>query len=603
MKSMTGRILLVLLLFSPVLSSQNRRSPAITSADLQEYVRYLTSAALEGRKAGTAGADKAAEYIAAQFRQDGLLPLGQTKDFLQKFEFVSGITLGPANACTVNIQQQSLPLVLNKDYRPLGFSSSGEFSDNVVFAGYGISAPNASYDDYKGLDVANKAVIILRYAPGADSTKKSFEQYTSLRYKASRAKELGAKALIVVTGPLDSDQDDLITLSYDQSIGNAGIPALCLTRAACDRLLSLAGTSTETLQKEISATLHPHSIQIQGATIKIRTDVREVPARSANVIGFLEGNDAVLKNELVVVGAHYDHLGFGGEGSGSLKPDTVALHPGADDNASGTSGLLELAANFASRKNELKRSLLFIAFTGEEEGLLGSAYYVKNPLFPLDRTVAMINLDMIGRLRNRRLIVYGTGTSPEFDSLITSHNSDSAFVLSLVKDGFGPSDQSSFYAKRIPVCFFFTDLHSDYHRPSDTWEKLDYPGMERVVKFVDAVAFDIDRETTAPKYVAVEMPKTAASPDRGFRVYMGTIPDFGEQVEGMKISGVREGSPAAKAGLQGGDIIVKFGSTDIKNIYDFTYALGQHKPGEEVEVTVNRGGEILTKIVKLERRN
>ncbi len=591
------------LVFAPALVAQHHHSPDVTADELKEHVRFLTSDALQGRKAGSAGADKAAAYIADQFKADGLTPLGPNGSYLQKFEFISGVSLGPANNFTLNIGGNSVELRLDKDYRPLGFSSSNQFTGGVVFAGYGISAPDAGYDDYKSLHVADKAVIVLRYAPGTDSAKKSLEQYASLRHKASKAKELGAKMLIVVTGTLDSDKDDLIRLSYDQSTGNAGIPAICLTRAACDRILKHSGTCIDTLQNEITRSLQPHSMEIQGVSLTVQTDVKEIPAWSANVAGYLEGGDPVLKQQIVVIGAHYDHLGLGGEGSGSLKPETTAVHPGADDNASGTSGLLELAESLTSRKVQLRRSLLFIAFTGEEEGLLGSAYYVKNPLFPLDRTVTMINMDMIGRLNNRKLIIYGTGTSPEFDSLMVALNSDSTFALSLVRDGFGPSDQSSFYAKRIPVCFFFTDLHADYHRPSDTWDKLNYSGMERVVRFVEAFTLDVDREPAAPTYVAVETPKNAGNAGRSYRVYMGTIPDFGEQAGGMKISGVREGSPAAKAGLQGGDVIVKFGSVDIKNIYDFTFALGEHKPGDEVEVRVKRGDELLTMKVKLERRN
>jgi aminopeptidase YwaD len=595
--------LILVLATSALLFAQTKRSPEITAAELLGHVKYLSSDALEGRKAGSAGADKAAGFIANEFKLDGLAPRGDHGTFFQRFEFVSGVRLGTKNSFAINEQGKERLLELNRQYRPLGFSSNNTFSGGVVFAGYGISAPDKHYDDYNGLEVTNKAVMILRYAPTTDSTAHDFDQFSSLRYKASKAKELGAKAFIVVTGPLDSDNDELIKLSYDQAIGNAGILAVCITRAEADELLRSAGSTIKQLQDKIIASKQPQSMRIHDLNISVRADVEEMVSRSANVIGFLQGNDPTLNNEVVVIGAHYDHLGYGGEGSGSLTPDTVAIHHGADDNASGTSGLLELAQAFASRKNDLKRSLLFIAFTGEEEGLLGSGYYVKNPTVPLNQTVAMINMDMIGRLNNRKLIVYGTGTSREFDSLVTIHNADSAFALSLVKDGFGPSDQSSFYGKQIPVYFFFTDLHADYHRPSDTWDKLNYAGMEKVVRFVEDVAFDVDQEPMRPKYIAVEMPKSSGNAGRSYRVYMGTIPDFGEQVEGMKLSGVGVGSPAAKAGLQAGDIIVKFGKTDVKNLYDFTYALGEHKPGDEVEVVVKRGKEMITTKVKLEKRN
>ena len=586
-----------------LLTAQVQRSPEITAAELRAHVRYLASDELEGRKAGSIGADKAAGYIASEFKRDGLTPLGDHGTYFQRFEFVAGVTLGDSNSFQVAVNGRKHPLGVDKDFRPLGFSSNAEFSGQIIFAGYGIVAADLDYDDYKGLDVANKAVMILRYAPPSDSGQHQFDQLSSLRFKASKAKELGAKALIVITGPLDSDKDDLIRLTYDQAIGNAGLPAVTITRAVADEILKNSGTSVKELQDEIVRSKKPHSLLVRDVNVTIHTDVKEIPNWSANVIGFLEGNDPQLSNQVVVIGAHYDHLGYGGEGSGSLRPDTIAIHHGADDNASGTSGVLELAQAFAARKSDLKRSLLFISFTGEEEGLLGSAYYVKNPAIPLDRTVAMINMDMIGRMHDRKLIVYGTGTSPEFDSLVTVHNTDSSFALSLIKDGFGPSDQSSFYAKQIPVVFFFTDLHSDYHRPSDTWDKLNYSGMEKVVRFVEGIAFDIDTEASRPKYVAVQMPKSSEKAQRGYRVSLGTIPDFGEQVEGYKLAGVREGSPAAQAGLQAGDIIVKFGSIDIKNIYDFTYALGEHRPGDEVEVVIKRGKELIKTTVTLGKRN
>jgi hypothetical protein len=321
-----------------------------------------------------------------------------------------------------------------------------------------------------------------------------------------------------------------------------------------------------------------------------------------NVVGFLEGNDESLKNQIMVLGAHYDHLGMGGESSGSLRPDTVAVHHGADDNASGTAGVLELAQAFAGKKAELKRGMLFIAFSGEELGVLGSAYYVNHPIFPLEGTVVMLNMDMIGRMNKKTLIVYGVGTSPGFEALATKYNADSTFVLKLNKDGYGPSDHSSFYGKRVPVFNFFTDIHSDYHRPSDTYDRLNYPGEEKIVQYVGAIAAELNATAEKPQYVAVEMPRQPAA-GRSNRVTMGTIPDFGEQVQGFKISGVRPGGPADKAGMLGGDIIVKFGNAEIKNLYDFNYALGEHKPGDQVEVVFKRGSETKTTKVTLEKRN
>lgn len=579
------------------------KSPHITVDELRAHVQYLASDELEGRRAGTEGAKKAAEYIAGEFKAYGLRPAGDNGSYLQKFEFVGEVRLGK-NTFASTVKGRTKQFQLDTDYRPLGFSASGNVTGAVVFAGYGISAPSLNYDDYAGIDVKDKVVLVLRYSPKSDSLRGDFGQFAALRYKALKAKERGAKAILIVTGPLDAENDELMRLSYDPSAGGAGIVAVNISQRTANELLR-----TSTL-KELQETIHrsgkPRSMSLEATTVQLSIAVEEVKRTTYNIVGYLEGNDPVLKNEVIVIGAHHDHLGYGGEGSGSLRPDTTAIHNGADDNASGTAGLLELAQAFAAKNNELKRSVLFISFGAEELGLLGSAYYVKNPTIPIERMVAMLNMDMIGRLDSRKLIVYGIGTSPGFEALVKKHNArapgDSIFALRLVRDGFGPSDHSSFYAKQIPVFHFFTDVHSDYHRPSDDWDKVNYDGMETIVRYVEAIALDLNRSDVRPSYVAVEPPRPAGT-GRSSGVYMGTVPDFGEQVEGMKLSGVREGSPAAKAGLQAGDIIIKFGKMEIKNLSDFSYALGEYKPGDEVEVVVKRGTETKTLKVKLERRN
>lgn len=583
--------------------AQTHSKPEVTAAELRKHVQYLASDALEGRKSGSKGAEKAEQYIGDEFKSYGLKPVGDNGTYLQKFEFVAGVRLGRENSFSISMISGVKKLTLDKGYRPLGFSASGTFSGEIVFVGYGISASDKNYDDYKGIDVKDKAVLLLRNVPEGDSLKGKLDSFSSLRYKASKAKELGARVILVVTGPADADTDDLIRLSYDQSTGNAGILAAHIKRDVANELLKASGTTIKDIQAAITTTQSPKSMPLKDVSLSLQTDINEIREITANVVGLLEGNDPVLKNEIIAIGAHHDHLGYGGAGSGSLKPDTVAVHHGADDNASGTAGLLELAQAFAARKKELKRSVLFLSFSGEEMGLLGSAHYVKAPTLPLEKTVAMLNMDMIGRFNNKSLIVYGIGTSPGFEELVKKHNRDSMFVLKLNRDGYGPSDHSSFYAKQIPVFHFFTDLHSDYHRPSDEYEKLNYDGMEQVTKYVEAIAFDLNQDTGKPQYVAVEAPRPAGGAGRSTRVYMGTIPDFGETVEGMKLSGVREGSPAAKAGLQGGDIIIKFGKVDIKNLYDFTYALGEYKPGDEVALVVKRGNETLNMKVLLEKRS
>jgi hypothetical protein len=294
---------------------------------------------------------------------------------------------------------------------------------------------------------------------------------------------------------------------------------------------------------------------------------------------------------------------MGGEGSGSLRPDTVAIHHGADDNASGTAGLMEVAQYLAAHRGRLKRSVVFTSFSGEELGVIGSEFYVQHPSLPLDRTVAMLNMDMIGRLKDSLLVVEGMGTSPSFEQLVRSENSDS-LQLRLKPDGYGPSDHASFYGKDLPVMFFFTNLHSDYHRPSDTWEKINYAGEEKVVKLVDRVAEELLNAPERPKFTKVLAASSMGTGgDRqGVRVSLGVVPDYAEEVAGMKISGTRAGSAAEKAGLKGGDILISFGGKSVKNIYDFTYLLGEYKPGDVVKIIVKRGTEEVTLSATLEAR-
>ncbi|MEK6650694.1 MAG: M28 family peptidase [Bacteroidota bacterium] len=580
-------------------------SPVLSAEDVLTHIRYLASEELQGRGSGTPGGEAAAAYIEAQFKQFGLSPAQPDGSFRQKFEFVSSVRLGSDNRLIVKRSGRKRGLTLHDDFRPMGFSGSGTYSGGVVVVGYGISLPMQGYDDYAGIDVAGKAVIVLRYSPHGDKPPMEFQASTALRTKVLKAKEKGALAVIVITGPADADTDVPMKLSYDRQSGTADLPVISVRRSVVDDWLRGSGLSVKSIQDSLLASKKPRSFALSEVELEVRTDVQLVRATSDNVVGLLEGSDPTLRNEIVVLGAHYDHLGMGGEDSGSLKPDTIAVHNGADDNASGTAGLLELAQYFATRSPRPKRSLLFVAFSGEELGLLGSSAYVNAPTTPVDRMTAMINMDMIGRLTDRKLIVYGIGTSPGFEMLITARNADSSFALKLNKDGYGPSDHSSFYGKKIPVFHFFTDLHSDYHRPSDDWQLINAGGEQKVLEFIAGVADDLANRAERPAYVQAEPPRPMGGGDgrSGSRTYTGTIPDFGEQTEGMKLAGVREGSPAAKAGLQAGDVIVKFGKVDIKNLYDYTYALGEYKPGDEVSVIVKRGSETLTFPLKLDRRN
>ncbi|MBI5021022.1 MAG: M28 family peptidase [Ignavibacteriales bacterium] len=563
-------------------------STDITSSELRQHVKDLTSHNFAGRRSGEEGNRKAAEYIADKFKEYGLSPAGANGGYFQEFKFVSSTKVGANNKFELNIDGKNVILKPKDDYRPLSSSIDTSLTTKFVFAGFGIAAPDSlNYNDYTGLDVKGKLVLVMRGSPDTSVSDKFF-QHSSVMAKLFTAREKGAVGIIFLAGMPGTKSDNLGAFE-DPRTGGASIAVLSMKWNVADSIFTIAGKNLLQIKQKIESELKPNSFEFEKTTVNLVTQIEKIRATTANVVGYLEGSDSVLSNEVIVIGAHFDHLGMGGEGSGSLKPDTIAPHVGADDNASGTAGLLELAQNLSSQKHILKRSIVFVAFTGEELGVLGSDYYVKNPFKPLDKTITMVNMDMIGRMKDSVLVIEGMGTSPIFDSLMKRENLDS-LTLKLKPDGFGPSDQASFYKKDIPVVFFFTNLHSDYHKPSDTWEKLNYVGEEKIVRMAKRVVIDIAKAETKPPFTK-STPLPMGGDRQGARVTLGIIPDFASDVPGMKISGTRPGSPAEKAGLIGDDVIIKFGGKEIKNIYDFTYLLGQFKPGDEVEVVVKRGNE------------
>lgn len=577
----------------------NRASVAgLTADDIQYHVNYLASDQLEGRLSGTPGGDLAANYIAAEFKRFNLQPLGEPASYFQKFDFIGDMELGPQNHLRLTNANGDTTWKLGVDFIPAGFSGTGnlELDSEVAFAGYGISATEKGYDDYANLEVSGKAVLIMRYSPGLNDPHSGFAKFEGMRFKATTAREHGAAALLVATGSLSDSNDVLPKLSYDRSAGDAGLPVLFITREVANWLLAGAGQSLDSVQQQINTTQQPHSLLIPATKISLQAEVTPVRRVAANIVGMLPGSDPVLQKQAVVIGAHYDHLGRSSEGSRS--PDSInGIHNGADDNASGTAGLLELAQYFSTQAEKPKRSLVFLAFAAEELGLLGSAHYVNQPLFPLDSTIAMINMDMIGRMKDSTLVVQGTGTSPSWPALLERLNSDRRLKLKSVKDGQGPSDHASFYNKNIPVLFFFTDIHEDYHRVTDDADKINADGQAQVLNFAAEAVLEIANSDSLPLFTKTDSERRQMS---AFRVSLGTMPDYAAEVEGLRLSGVREGGPGARAGLQAGDVIIKFGEIDIKNIYDYTYALGEHAPGQEVDIIVLRDGNKLTFTIKLE---
>jgi len=580
---------------------------------IQKDVKYLASDALEGRRTGSSGATEAARYIAAEFLRLGLKPLAssaggtgsgsqsqqegsQSGRYLQQFPYVAGVELGKRNLLRASMNDAHASFKVGQDWMPLGFSATDTLQNlPAILVGYGITAPELNHNDYANPKVAGSVAIALAGTPDGDNPHGQFGRYNEVRWKAIAARNAGAKALIVVAAEQDFKQDRLSTLRYDNA-GDAGIPVVAISREALRPLL---------LNKTVSDLEQAAKSKSEDAyrevpwSITLETDVVRKESHAYNVIGMLEGSDTVMKKEGVIIGAHYDNLGRGGEGSGSLAPRAGDIHYGADDNASGTAGVLELARLFSTQTPRPKRTIVFMAFGGEEEGLVGSNYYVNHPLLPLANTVAMINMDMIGRMKDSKLVIGGVGTAKEWRDMMAA-DKENAFQLTLNEDGFGPSDHSSFYGKQIPVLFFWTGTHNDYHKPSDTFEKINYEDEARILAFVSRIVNQLDAADNRLTYTVA---KSDATPRTGgFRVYLGTIPNYADSDNGLLLDGVRDDSPAAKAGLKAGDRIVKIGTREIKNVYDYTYALGEMKAGEEYAIEIMRGTERLRLKLKPEAR-
>jgi len=590
---------------------QAQATPAISAEWLQKHVNYLASPEMKGRGTGTKELDKAAKYVADKFKEFGL-EAGAGGSYFQKFTVTAGAKLGAKNLAGVTISNEQSPMSTttykpNEQYLPLNFSDSGKYEGKMVFAGYGITAEEHKYDDYLHLDVKDKAVIVLRNEPQKNDEKSRFDgrqptQYSQVVWKAINARNHGAKAIILVNDePGPGEEDTLIKFGSLTGPDNAGILLIQVRRAVVDKWLEPSKRTLTELQKAIDEKLEPQSFYMNGSMLALTVDVEKITAPTQNVVGVIRGANPKLAEEAVIIGAHYDHLGLGERNS--LAPSQAGqVHAGADDNASGTAALLELASELAKRRSDLRRSVVFLAFSGEELGLLGSAWYTKNPVWQLDKTAAMINLDMVGRPREGKLYVGGVGTSPTFRAIVEKANR-TGLQLAFQESGYGSSDHTSFYVKNVPVLFFFSGLHQDYHKPSDTPEKIQSAELARVADLAMNTALTLAASLEKPQFVRVQESRpVAAGGGGGYGAYFGSIPDMGEEVQGVKFADVRDGSPAAKAGLKAGDVLVEFAGKEIKNLYDFTYALRAHRPGETVAVVVLRAGEKVKAEVTLEVR-
>ncbi len=571
-------------------------------------VKFLASDELRGRGDGTRQLDAAADYIARRFRAFGLRPAGDNRTYLQHFMMTVGAKLGPKNSLAYESGGTRKTFALEQDFIPFSFSESITLEAPMVFAGYGITAPEYHYDDYKGIDASGKIVLVLRHEPQENDEKsvfagKQFTTHADMVSKAINARDHGASGMVIANdvGNHPGEPDPLVRFGTLAGPEEMKLAALQAKTAHVEEWLKPSGRTLESLEQAIDKDLSNHSFALDpSARVSLAVDVERTRKQVANVVGVLPGRDE--KRGCIVVGAHYDHLGLGEQHS--LAPSLVGqIHHGADDNASGTSGVLELAHALALRGGHLARSVVFVAFAGEETGLLGSNYYTRHPACPLHETLAMINLDMIGRISKKRLYVGGTGTSPGFRKLVEDSNRSLGFELNYSASGYGASDHTSFVVRGIPVLFFFSGLHSDYHKPSDTWEKINGEDGAKVVELVADVVEGLEALKEKPQFVRVaEQAGPTMGGGGGYGPYFGSIPDFGEIEHGVKFADVRDGSPAAKAGFKAGDVLLQFGDKKIENLYDFTYALRARKPGDKVTVTVLRNGEKVTREVTLEVR-
>ncbi len=645
---------------------------AASDARLESSVDHLASDALEGRGVGTKGLDQAADFLAAEFAKLGLKTDLYDGTPFQKFKVTTNVELGaPARNRLVLVgppakegeKLQRIELELGKTFNPLAVGGTGKVTAPLVFVGYGITAKDLNggvkYDEYEGVDVQGKVVVLIRKEPQQQKEDSVFAGVQPSRHaffptKISNAFEHGAAAVIMVNDGLEltsqeidnkksfdetidrlvevrrkfkernnpSEQErqkhaseigqlaeQIAALSKQQSQGPDAIlpfngagtegsrrnsPVLFCSRQEIDNVVKTAlGSSLSAIESSIDESLKPQSKELAGWSAEIETEVITKEAEVKNVLAVLEG-EGPLADETIVVGAHYDHLGMGG--AGSLAPWTAAIHNGADDNASGTATLLEVAHRLATSEKKPQRRIVFIAFTGEEKGLLGSAHYVREPRFPLEKTIAMFNLDMVGRLRNDKLTVFGTSTAKAFDLLVSQACHEASLQVVKFEGALGrdqlSSDHVSFYNRKIPALHFFTGTHTDYHRPSDDADKVNVPGMRRIADVVVKIVEATDAAIERPQYVEVKQSSPSAHSVGGVQgASLGTLPDYSAQVEGVALAGVRPGGPADKAGMKAGDVLVKLGESRIANLDDFMSALGKHKPGEEVPIVVKRGNK------------
>lgn len=631
--------------------SAEKTSAGFEPLDLMKHVDYLCHPTLQGRMTGSPGERKATAYAAAYLDYLGLKPAGDDGTWYQEFEFPAGAKLGPSNQLEIG----GASLTLDKDWRPLTFSQNGDtVNAQLVFAGYGIVAPAdedknlEEYDSYVHLDVEDKWVVAFRYMPEnvSDDMRQHLQYHSSLRKKAMDARDKGARGIIFVSGPNSFAKQQLVPLARESSRNSSSIGVVSISDEVAAKLLSQSGKDLKALQDRLDSGAQMMGFPIENTRMSSTIEVKKVTGRGRNIVGRLQVGDQPSA-EAILVGAHIDHLGVGRSSSSLARDDEETLiHFGADDNASGVAAMLEIAEYLVNLRKkgklDLKRDVIFAGWSGEELGLHGSAHFVQrmkdqiktvkadptvrekeNPhassipqpaldpaaadphaglfgpqtIYP--HVAACLNMDMVGRYKER-LVIQGMSSS-SFWKKAVEKNAAVGLQLKLSNDTQLPTDATSFFQAGVPILSAFTGSHTDYHTPRDTPDKLNYEDAARIAKLMGLITRSLATEDSIPDYIAAEA-VADNKPRANMRAYLGTVPDYGGDVVGVKISGATKGTPAEKAGLQAGDVITELAGRKIENIYDYTYAIEALKIGKETSITVMRGDkEVKMKITPSRR--
>ena len=568
------------------ITRNNYSNSDITESEIMDHIRYLSHDNREGRLPGTRGSKDVISYLVKNFKSYGLKP-GLGNSYTQPFDIQTDIQIGDGNYLVINGDT----MIVDSDYLPLFFSSNGNFSGEAVFVGYGfqINEKELQWDDYANIDVKDKWVIVMRHSPERNEPHSIYAKHSPLHKKMIVAKDNGAKGIIFVS---QVEDEELYPLRYISGFKNDGTPAIILSKSRADKIFERVGWSIKRIQKEMNQNLKPLNFRLGLLRFDANINIEPVIKKGANVVGEIRSRNREYRDEYIVIGAHFDHIGLGGSGSGSRMPDSLQVHPGADDNASGTAGLLELAQKLSSNKNRLKRSFLLVGFDAEEKGLLGSKHFVENSPVNMKDIVSMINMDMIGRMSDSSFTVGGVGTSPSFELLLDSLKTNRPFELIMDKPGFGPSDHASFYIKDIPVLFFFSGIHDDYHTPLDTWQRINLRGEKHILDFIYDVVFDLSRSPMRPIFQEAGPKNKQMGSPRRFSVTLGIMPSYTSFKKGLEIDGIsKSDGPAAKAGMKKGDVIKSINNKPINDIYEYMDRINNLKSGTTIPVVIERNGQ------------